>query len=116
MTNRPSASMDEFRTTTRPSLTLDTSMLGPAQGQSPDSHVQFRSTIKDAEKSPALDDIVAEGKKKSVSDEAETLTLACGEVGAITNNKYGDDPFGNEEGNDIQYKTLTWWYVAKWIS
>ena len=23
--------------------------------------------------------------------------------------KFGSDPFGNEEGNKIQYKTLTWW-------
>ncbi|KAF8475034.1 transmembrane amino acid transporter protein-domain-containing protein [Kalaharituber pfeilii] len=26
--------------------------------------------------------------------------------------KYQDDPFGNEEGNKIQYKTLTWWQTA----
>lgn len=24
---------------------------------------------------------------------------------------YADDPFGNEEGNKLKYKTLTWWYV-----
>lgn len=23
----------------------------------------------------------------------------------------GPDPFGNEEGNKIKYKTMTWWYV-----
>ncbi|KAI5809510.1 transmembrane amino acid transporter protein-domain-containing protein [Peziza echinospora] len=26
--------------------------------------------------------------------------------------KFGSDPFGNEEGNQIQYKTLTWWQTA----
>ena len=30
---------------------------------------------------------------------------------ATRNNKYNEDPFGNEEGNKVKYKTLTWWYV-----
>lgn len=108
--------MDELRAPARPSLTLQTNdLLGPSPGQSPTSHVQFRSAIEDAEKSgleaaKALsDESAGEGKKKHDSDDAETMTLGYGEVGAITNDKYGVDPFGNEEGNDIQYKTLTWW-------
>ena len=27
-------------------------------------------------------------------------------------NKYEGDPFGNEEGNKVKYKTLEWWYVS----
>lgn len=26
-----------------------------------------------------------------------------------------DDPFGNEEGAEVKYKTLKWWYVACYL-
>jgi len=35
--------------------------------------------------------------------------------GLATRDKYEDDPFGNEEGNKVKYKTLTWMFVPLWV-
>lgn len=48
--------------------------------------------------------------------EVEPIQDFTTDSGPPTKNKYEGDPFGNEDGNKVKYKTLTWWYVTLQLS
>lgn len=58
------------------------------------------ATSRQEEKSQSQPYVTVERQRTNVSDDRTHVAAAV-----------GDDPFGSEEGAQIQYKSMEWWYV-----
>lgn len=67
--------------------------------------------LADQEKGPTEGfDTIVPGSNTKI-EEAQYVKPIQTAAGESSLDPYVNDPFGNEEGKKVKYKTLTWWYV-----
>lgn len=73
------------------------------------AHSTSLSTVEEKDTTTSEDPLIKDSLEKADAELA--LPAAQQDQGPVTNSHGKRDPFANEDGNGIQYKTMAWWYV-----